>query len=747
MASSIWDTSNFYTHLNPTTLTKSFELAKASKAIPNAVNACAELQGFVDADDLGCWASNTKQIRPSSSSYSRTGQAGIYRPIKTPFEIRVLHLKPGKGTEKLRGTLHHCSIEFMYEARALIPTSATGPTQQPITSHATCLEDPSQLIWYTALSYTWGAPVFDASIELGGQERPITRSLETALFHLRRPDRSGIIWIDQICINQDDLDEKALQIPLMSRVYDHALNTIIWLGPSQPDFSTNPFDVLEHCATNLQFLEDIDCPNDFESIGIPSADSESWKEAWELLSRPWFKRLWIIQEVIILEDLWVACGNHVVSWHVITDACNRLQASGVSYWLTNRFSDSEHRANNPLDIDVCRTIVYLSATKDRKQDMAKEGLKLYNFLRTLEGTRYALCYDPRDKIYGLLGLGLGKGLDLEVRYDEDYTATDLYSDIGVRTLSMDLLARDNLETVLECVDHDQTKTDLPSWVPDWSQPRRTISIGLGLGGSGMYSASGRLDRTQKKEDHWNPGRWKFSITDFELKNGNKELCVQGRAFDTVTDTTPLLENPDLTLDNPKQYNHALTSCYGLAKLISEYPNGSKNVFEALWNTIVAGKDAPLGLSFNETAWAKAPETFAEIFSLLLDETTGLAPSLPGQTYSDRQKRPRGRGRLELSNLRGRRSAGRTYQSARVAFSRATIKRRFGLTSKGYFGLFPGHICEGDIVCIFRGCHVPFVLRPVKDDKFRLVGECYVHGIMHGEAMGDKLITQREFIVL
>ncbi|KUI54178.1 Heterokaryon incompatibility protein 6, OR allele [Cytospora mali] len=444
MASSIWNTSNFYTHLHSTTLAKSFELAKASKAIPKAVNTCDELQGFVDADDLGPWASKTEQIRTSSLSYNRIDQTGIYRPITNPFEIRVLHLKPGKGTEKLQGALHHCSIEFTYEARALIPTSTTGPTQQPITSHATSLEDPSQLIWYTALSYTWGSPVFDASIE---------------------PDRSGIIWIDQICINQDDLEEKALQIPLMSRIYDHALNTVIWLGPSlESDLSTNAFDVLEHCATNLQFLEDIDCPNDFESI----------------------------------------------------DACNRLQASGVSYWLTKRSSDSKHRANNPLDIDVCRTIVYLSSAQDRKKAMAKEGLKPYDFLRTLEDTRYALCYDPRDKIYGLLGLGPGKGLDLEVRYDEVYTAIDLHFDIGVRMLSMDRLARDNLDTLLECVDHDQTKTDLPSWVPDWSRPRRTISIGLGLGGGEMG-----------------------------IKN-----FVSREAFDTVTNTTPLLENPDLTLDNP-----------------------------------------------------------------------------------------------------------------------------------------------------------------------------------------------------
>lgn len=728
-----------------------FEVARATEAIPGAIKPCGEPQGYVATDQLNSWASikSAHTGNTLSPKHHLVGQAGLYRPITAPFEIRVLHLMPGTGIERLRGALHHCSLEF------------TASTDY-ITKHATCLKNPDkpEPIWYTALSYTWGDPTFksDATIEFEGQNKGITRSLETALQHLRSPERSVIMWIDQICINQDDPDEKALQIPLMSRIYEYALNTAIWLGPSTLDSAINPFDALETCAANLLLVSEVK-PERFESIGLPESDSGTWKDVWELLSRPWFKRLWIIQEVILSEDAWVVCGSHSSSWKKLSDACCRLQESGVSYWLTSKFLGYKDGARTSQDLDICGTMVFLSSAKESNKSIKLQDENVFELSRMLDGTRYAHCFDSRDRVYGLLGLGLGKGLDLEVRYDKAYTAAQLYFDLAVRMLNLStsvakyshLRAEAMLAAMLANVDHDQTKNDAPSWVPDWNSPRRTTSIEqTSAEHSNIYSASGRRRKDQEQGDDSKLGGWDPNATVFVLKNGSKELCVQGKAFDAVASTTALLEKPDLATDDPKTYNGALAGCYNLAKTTNGYPTGSTSVFEAFWRTLVTDKDAPDGLlsgSSSTMVWNRAPEAFAEVFSLMLDETTGTAPSLSGQTYSKRQQLPSGRGKLELSSLRGTRTPAKTYQSVRIAFQRATTNRKFGLTSEGYFGLFPGHACQGDFVCVFLGCQVPFVLRPVEDRKFRLVGECYVHGIMRGEAMESETIPQREFVII
>lgn len=94
------------------------------------------------------------------------------------------------------------------------------------------MDDLETPIWFTALSYTWGPPVFEAAFTCNGHPKPITRSLEAALRRFRDTKKSIVLWVDQICINQDDNDEKVGQIKLMAHIYTRALNTVIWVGES-----------------------------------------------------------------------------------------------------------------------------------------------------------------------------------------------------------------------------------------------------------------------------------------------------------------------------------------------------------------------------------------------------------------------------------------------------------------------------------------------------------------------------------
>jgi hypothetical protein len=89
---------------------------------------------------------------------------------------------------------------------------------------------------YEALSYCWGDPNDVTPIDIDGFNLNITRSLRSALFHLRRPGEPRLIWADAVCINQQDLVERAQQVSIMGDIYRSAVRTVIWLGP--PDSST-----------------------------------------------------------------------------------------------------------------------------------------------------------------------------------------------------------------------------------------------------------------------------------------------------------------------------------------------------------------------------------------------------------------------------------------------------------------------------------------------------------------------------
>lgn len=746
-----------------------FELARASKAVPGAVRQHDSPQSYLPSAELAEWASSSSS---SSSSHPAAPHSapkparGAYRALAGPEEIRVLEIRPGAGRAPIRCALHHCSVGF--EASYSDP-DASGLVSHRSVRFATSVASPADPLWYTALSYRWGdASVRGAPVEMvvGGDEGQhhhhrvhITKSLEEILFHVRNREHSVVMWIDQICINQADDAEKARQIPLMSKIYGRALNTLVWLPPPPAlPAGVDPFALFYDLAVKLHFIEDTIRPDDFAHVGLPGPDAESWAHVWYVLSQEYFQRLWIIQEIALSGRPRLACGDHLLSWAVFSDACARLHGSGASRWLMEKFdqaprhgragSTEEEEVEDAVGLslprgDVCHAVMRL----DRLAYTYVNKLRLW----VLEETRAAQSFDARDKIYGMMGLDNFQIPDplrweVDVRCGKEYTAAELY-----RTIAVQILTKQNgsLASLLVNVDHYRSMPGLPSWVPDWSQPRLTISIGASLEMASLYQAS--------------PAR----RSDYTLKVGDTELHVHGRVVGTISNLTAALRNPDMAWQDPPANNATLLACYRLAKTLDTYPGppsesdtsttSTTTVFEAFWRTLVADKDAAPGLQREQISRARAPPaTFAEIFSLLLDAATGVAadgalettptpPSLPGQTYSRRQRLPRGsRGRLVPESLapaeegRGSKGAAAAFQAARAAMWAALANRRVGVTEGGHLGAFPSSAKRGDVVCVLRGCHVPFVLRPVEEGegrgRFEVLGECYVHGIMNGEAV-------------
>src|SRR5205823_642990 len=88
---------------------------------------------------------------------------------------------------------------------------------------------------YTALSYTWGTLDRSHLIKISDSYFQVTESLSSMLQHIQSNTETLTLWIDQLCINQEDADEKKAQIPLMKEIYGNAVQTIVWLGPAADD--------------------------------------------------------------------------------------------------------------------------------------------------------------------------------------------------------------------------------------------------------------------------------------------------------------------------------------------------------------------------------------------------------------------------------------------------------------------------------------------------------------------------------
>lgn len=135
---------------------------------------------------------------------------------------------------------------------------------------------------YEALSYVWGDPDDRLGITVNETDLQVTRNLEVALHYLRLPDRPRILWVDAICINQNDDLERSSQVRMMRKIYVAVTQVVVWLGESTSDSTLRILDLFENNDTPEVFI-----------ISPP----EFKEECSKVFRRTWWTRLWVLQEV------------------------------------------------------------------------------------------------------------------------------------------------------------------------------------------------------------------------------------------------------------------------------------------------------------------------------------------------------------------------------------------------------------------------------------------------------------------
>lgn len=367
-----------------------------------------------------------EQIQQPEQGTSQT-LAGIYTPLQAR-EIRLLHLEPTDDEST--------PLSGFFEVVELSNTS------QPD---------------FEALSYAWeGAfnneTLPDGRIELREsstaveiKSTTIAGNLNHALRRLRDNSTARVVWVDALCINQEDLSERSSQVQNMSSIYTDAKRVITWMGEESSDEDGK---AVLYCIEQSLYGE----PLKQESKEARAACLAA-KQFW---SRRYFSRRWIIQEYTLAKSLLIVCGPHSVEWNVACDF--RIWARELPTAL--RGKEREH----VLDPKSLKSKYWLHP----------DASSLDNVLVANHGLD---CKDERDRIYALLSL-----MNHEYQVKVDYTLpwTDVYHQF-MRTVIQKIcpaFVAVNFTVIyrLLCVAASQAPPDLdglvlelliPSWVPNW----------------------------------------------------------------------------------------------------------------------------------------------------------------------------------------------------------------------------------------------------------------------------------------
>ncbi|KAJ8111538.1 hypothetical protein OPT61_g5891 [Boeremia exigua] len=323
------------------------------------------------------------------------------------------------------------------------------------------------IIDYDAISYVWGTAAASVKVSCNGGELVITPTAYEMLqnLYLHRPDRSRALWIDAICINQQDPDEKAIQVPLMHQIYTQATNVIVWMGAltaPRGAFMTE-FPRVAELARAWVLSQDQAV---VDMRAWPARDSEFWLGFYDVLDNDWFRRLWTFQEVILAPKAVLLCGSSWIDLDSFVEFTVDGHFGAAGAYIT---SVTHVLANHPgrfrpvsLPWEECRTIQrYREVIYDNSFVQDGNIPVLVNTLRLRKGK------EPVDRIWAIAGL-------LEGTVQSDLAPFVDYSETGRREywrtyvqFAKALVHRSQSLGLLCVPPSVEAKDDnVPSWCPD-----------------------------------------------------------------------------------------------------------------------------------------------------------------------------------------------------------------------------------------------------------------------------------------
>ena len=627
----------------------------------------------------------------------------IYRdvPLPTPNHFRLIELHPGTEGDALRANL--------------------------------VIREPDRS--YTALSYLWKDMMPGVWVKIqsstNSEDIEISASLFALLLRVRDTEHKVYLWADALCINYRDPTEKGRQIALMTRIYNDASIVSSWLGEGD-DTSQLAFDFVER-------LMDL---KNFDRFIQDQEHADEWRAFEKLLTRPYFTRRWIVHNVALAQGAVLYCGRHSISWTTFATAVMLLGArtADIAKLLKSSMSlDSFYFSVDDIKVLPAYRLVLLVNDLFRKID----GTIVDHLLPLDEVVSMLAPFEtsnPHDTVYAAFSLSKDTRpytqetpeannneadarqdvtqLDTPVpkrarvapdarpepapiRYIIDYNrpflevCKDFLKFAFERTQSLDMICRPWAPKL-----DAEAGGPLPSWIctlpgsfliREKLLKRVRADPLVGSTGTCPYSAGGSIRATHSIRDSQVFGNsLSWSI-------GHHSLRAQGFVLDIIK-----------TKALPAQQG-SIPSAW---RRLVGWNDVTQRPPDAFWRTIVADRDAD----------RKNPPAYYWLACQYAFDTLARGEDLntEGLLLMD------GANQTSLPTI--------VTQFLRRVLAVVWSRRLVLTKTHERLSLAPENAKKKDIICVLAGGSVPFLLRACEGGWFELVGECYVHGMMDGEAL-------------
>ncbi|KAI2779370.1 heterokaryon incompatibility protein-domain-containing protein [Daldinia loculata] len=564
----------------------------------------------------------------------------------------------------------------------LLPSSGLNNSDAPIQCRSRVVPFPTDIDFET-LSYVWGTVQDVINISVDGNDVPITTNLAAVLKRIRLVGEIRTVWVDQLCINQQDEEEKANQVALMGRIYSTTSQCLIWLGEIGQDIS------LSDAQTGLDFIyyvsegkrkqegtSELSVSVDFDSVEALRGPMRAL-DSIGLKNNPWWARMWTLQEAVLPPKACVLWGQLSIQWEIIVSAASR--------WISLPYDPVIYAYYDTLYniFSQVRGLVFAKENRQGPLDTA--------FRWSFRGAS-----NPLDKVYGLIGLFPPGTFPRARACDYGLSPATLYAmftaDLIEHHQSLHPIALRYLRNL------PQSTPELPRWALDLAVSGPQFAFTLDGGDYGWYLMS--------TYDCYNAcGATTIDWSRFRYDKTLNALELTGCMLDSiaVAGPRPRGEEPDTSNLSRAGVARMIQDWYQIAEEFYQNQPRHESIYytnswpESFWKGLLAN------IKLDSDSFSEGPATSEDIALAKEFVRTG--------------------------------SRNETYYSMFANL----VHRKMIITKTGLLGFGPHHAEVGDQVWILPGGKMPFVLRPsegqsLSTNELLFIGSSYLDGIMEGEAM-------------
>jgi hypothetical protein len=388
----------------------------------------------------------------------------IIRRNRRPFTPRPYEYEPLRSPEHVR-LLRVGRRLFFHEPRCEIFQVPLSEGQE-----------------FEAISYTWGRHPPSIPISVNGRHLLVTKTVEDLILYMQSIFKSKTYWVDALCINQHDIDERNQQVPRMRDIYQKATRVLVWLGPSPSTGAT--------LSTN-RMIRTLNWVNtkSIETVQllpiIREQEEHLFRSLVDLFTHEWWHRMWIIQEIAVGKSARIRFNDVWITWESLSKVIYMILGdpdleARLLFYFSQRLPPQIVRKYRLY----IRNALFLCQTRDRLQTQAPTSDEIAITPAPLATLIHDIFHfeskDPHDKIFALFGIISDANMPFKPDYlmpvNEIFLKTtkhllsrpQWFKILSVAGLGYERLHPKRRSNIASHCSVGNPKENLPSWVPDYS---------------------------------------------------------------------------------------------------------------------------------------------------------------------------------------------------------------------------------------------------------------------------------------